>query len=77
VIGGGLLVTVGIIGILGFFIPGDRGLQTTLVGLGFALLALAGLVVALAPLLWRMAGQLREERVARQSCTTRCCTPWR
>ncbi len=65
VIGGGLLVTVGIIGILGFFVPGDRGLQTTLVGLGFALLALAGLVVALAPLLWRMAGQLREERVAR------------
>jgi signal transduction histidine kinase len=65
VIGGGLLVTVGIVGILGFLAPGEQNLSTTLLGLLFALLALAGLVVAMAPLLWRMVTQTREERVAR------------
>src|SRR5690606_28674603 len=65
VVGGGLLMVVGIIGILGFFAPPDQGLAATLLGLLFAVLALAGLVLALAPVLWRMAGQLREERIAR------------
>lgn len=65
-VGGGLLVVVGIIGILGFFAPkGNDGLSATLTGLLFGLLALAGLVLALAPLFYRVFGQLREERVAR------------
>lgn len=68
VIGGGLLMTVGIVGILGFFTaraPGGQRLSELLYGVLFALLALAGLVVAIAPVLWRIVGQLREERVAR------------
>jgi signal transduction histidine kinase len=65
-IGGGLLVVVGIIGILGFLAPmGPNGFGATLTGLLFGLLALAGLVLALAPLFYRVFGQLREERVAR------------
>lgn len=63
--GGGLLVIVGVIGILGLFAPGEADLSATLFGMLFALLALAGLVVAFAPLLWRVVGQLRDERVAR------------
>jgi signal transduction histidine kinase len=65
VIGGGVLVVIGIVGILGFFAPGEQNLSATLLGMLYALLALAGLVVALAPVLWRIVGQLREERVAR------------
>jgi len=65
VVGGGLLVIVGIIGILGFFAPGPTDLSATITGMLFAFLALAGLAVALAPVLWRIFGQLREERVAR------------
>ncbi|MBX6748664.1 MAG: PspC domain-containing protein [Micromonosporaceae bacterium] len=65
VIGGGLLMVVGIIGILGIFAPPDQSVAATLLGLLFAGLALAGLVLALAPVLWRMVGQLREERIAR------------
>jgi signal transduction histidine kinase len=65
VIGGGLLMVIGIVGILGFFAPGEQSLSATLIGLLFAVLALAGLVLALVPVLWRMAGQLREERVGR------------
>jgi len=65
VIGGGLLMIIGIIGILGVFAPGEQNLSATVTGMAFALLALAGLVVALAPVLWRIVGQLREERVAR------------
>jgi signal transduction histidine kinase len=65
-VGGGILVVVGIIGILGFFAPkGNDGLGAILTGLIFGLLALAGLVLALAPLFYRVFGQLREERVAR------------
>jgi signal transduction histidine kinase len=62
---GGLLVIVGVVGILGRFAPGEPDLSATLFGMLFALLALAGVVIALAPVLWRMVGQLREERVAR------------
>jgi signal transduction histidine kinase len=65
-IGGGLLVVIGIVGILGFLAPmGPNGLGATLTGLLFGLLALAGLVLALAPLFYRVFGQLRDERVAR------------
>jgi signal transduction histidine kinase len=68
VIGGGLLIAIGIVGLLGFFssrTPGGPDVTATLTGLLYALLALAGLVVAMAPLLWRIVGQLREERIAR------------
>ena len=65
VIGGGFLVVIGIVGILGFFAPGEQNLRPILLGMLFALLALAGLVVALAPVLWRIVSQLRDERVAR------------
>ena len=74
VLGGGLLLIVGIIGILTVVSPtrlfspnaaGGIDLSATITGLLFSLLALAGLTVALAPVLWRVFGQLREERVAR------------
>jgi signal transduction histidine kinase/phage shock protein PspC (stress-responsive transcriptional regulator) len=66
VLGGGLLIIIGIIGILGFFAPiGNVDYADVLLGLIFSLLALAGLVLTLAPLLNRVIGQLREERVAR------------
>jgi signal transduction histidine kinase/phage shock protein PspC (stress-responsive transcriptional regulator) len=65
VAGGGLLIIVGIVGILGFLAPGRITLSTMAVGLLFALIALVGLVLAMAPILWRIMGQLREERVAR------------
>lgn len=67
-VGGAVLVAVGIVGILIFLgtpIGADFDLGTTVTGLIFALLAVAGLVLALAPLLYRVFGQLREERVAR------------
>jgi signal transduction histidine kinase len=65
VLGGGILIIVGIIGILGFFGVGKVDFSDLLLGLIFSLLALAGLVLTLAPLLNRVFGQLREERVAR------------
>jgi signal transduction histidine kinase len=64
-VGGGLLVVLGIIGVLGFFAPTRDGLTATFTGLVFGVLALAGLALALAPLFYRIFGQLREERVAR------------
>jgi signal transduction histidine kinase len=63
--GGGLLVVLGIVGILGFFAPTRDGLSAIFTGLVFGVLALAGLALALAPLFYRIFGQLREERVAR------------
>jgi signal transduction histidine kinase/phage shock protein PspC (stress-responsive transcriptional regulator) len=65
-IGGGVLVVVGIIGILVVFSPvSDAGFAAVANGLLFAILALAGVGVATAPVLWRMFGQLRNEREAR------------
>jgi signal transduction histidine kinase len=65
-VGGGILVIVGIIGLLALVAPfGKLDLRAILTGVIFALLALAGVLLALAPLLWRVFGQLREERVAR------------
>lgn len=65
VFGGGLLVIIGIIGILGVFAPSTENLSPRVTGMLYALLALAGLVLALAPVFWRIFGQLRDERVAR------------
>jgi signal transduction histidine kinase len=66
-IGGGVLVVIGIIGVLSFLALRGPTLElgATVTGLLFALLAVAGLAIAVAPLLYRTFGQLREERVAR------------
>ncbi len=65
-IGGGILVVVGLFGTIGFLSPiGQTSLRATVTGLLFSLLAVGGLVLAFAPLLYRVFGQLREERVAR------------
>jgi signal transduction histidine kinase len=65
-IGGGACVVVGIIGIIVVFSPiSGAGFTSILTGLLFALVALAGVGLALAPLLWRMFGQLRAEREGR------------
>jgi signal transduction histidine kinase/phage shock protein PspC (stress-responsive transcriptional regulator) len=65
-IGGGLLIVTGIIGILFVFpVFSSSGVGSMLNGLIFAAVALAGLAVVVAPLLWRIFGQLRAEREAR------------
>lgn len=64
-VGGGLLVVLGVVGLLGLFAPGKPDLRSTATGLAFALLAVSGVLVVMAPLIWRMLSQLREERVAR------------
>jgi signal transduction histidine kinase len=66
-VGGGLLIVIGIIGVLSFLALRGQNAEfgTTITGLLFALLAVAGLALALAPVLFRVFGQLREERVAR------------
>lgn len=65
-VGGGLLVTVGVVGITAVIapIPGS-GLASLLTSLIFSLVALAGVGLVVAPVLWRMFGQLRTEREAR------------
>src|SRR5205085_647500 len=63
---GGVLVVVGIIGTVVVFSPVTRTSFATLsYGLVFALVALGGVGLALAPLLWRMFSQLRTEQDAR------------
>ena len=65
-VGGGACVIVGVIGILVVFGPSSgAGFTVLLGGLLYALIALAGVALVLAPLLWRMFGQLRAERVGR------------
>jgi signal transduction histidine kinase len=65
-IGGGSLIVVGAIGAVavGVQITG-ASLSAILYGLLFSLIALAGVGLALAPVLWRMFGQLRAEREGR------------
>jgi signal transduction histidine kinase/phage shock protein PspC (stress-responsive transcriptional regulator) len=65
-VGGGALVIVGIIGTIAVFLPvsGD-GFGAILSSVVFALIALCGVALVLAPLLWRMFGQLRAEREGR------------
>ncbi len=65
-IGGGACVIVGVIGLVVAFWPSagpDFG--ALLAGLLYAMVALAGVALVLAPLLWRMFSQLRAERVGR------------
>ncbi|HEX5541244.1 MAG TPA: PspC domain-containing protein [Micromonospora sp.] len=62
--GGGLLVSVGIIGVAAVLTPqGD--LDAVLNGIIFALVALAGVLVVAAPVIWRTFNQLRAEREGR------------
>ena len=65
-VGGGSLIVTGIIGVVAVVAP-VAGLDFTAMGYGliFALIALAGVGLALAPVLWRMFSQLRAEREAR------------
>jgi signal transduction histidine kinase len=62
-IGGGALVVAGIIGTVAVVSGAEAGALVN--GLLFAMLALAGVGLALAPVLWRVFGQLRAEREAR------------
>jgi signal transduction histidine kinase len=66
IVGGGACVIVGIIGtslVLGA--NSGVGFGVLLGGLVYALIALAGVALVIAPLLWRMFGQLRAERIGR------------
>lgn len=68
-LGGGTLIIGGIIGVVGivYSTTGITGTSLTslLLGLVFALIALAGVSLAMAPVLWRTFAQLRTEREAR------------
>jgi len=66
-LGGGVLIVGGTIGAIVVGVPffSDAGTDSIVLGLVFALVALAGVALALAPLLWRMFSQLRIEREAR------------
>jgi signal transduction histidine kinase len=65
-VGGGACVIVGCIGILVVFWPvSGAGFGALIGGLLYSLIALAGVALVVAPLLWRMFAQLRTERVAR------------
>ncbi|WP_026211734.1 ATP-binding protein [Longispora albida] len=64
--GGGVLVIGGIIGVIAITKPLPGASAASLIsGLLFALIALAGLALALGPMLWRMFVQLRDEREGR------------
>jgi signal transduction histidine kinase len=66
IVGGGACVIVGVIGIALIFVPRTGvGFTELLGGLLYALVALAGVALVIAPLLWRTFGQLRAERVGR------------
>ncbi len=63
---GAVLVLVGVVGMVAVFSPlPHTGLTSLLNGLVFTVIAIGGLAVVLAPLLWGMVGQLRAEREAR------------
>jgi signal transduction histidine kinase/phage shock protein PspC (stress-responsive transcriptional regulator) len=65
-VGGGVLILVGIAGLLAVVAPlTGGGLAAVLNGLLFTLIAMVGIGLMTAPLLWRMFGALREEREAR------------
>jgi signal transduction histidine kinase/phage shock protein PspC (stress-responsive transcriptional regulator) len=66
-LGGGLLVVLGVIGIIAYFAQplADEGFSTIISALVFAAVGLAGVGLALAPVLWRMFTQLTNEREAR------------
>ncbi len=64
-IGGGALVAVGVIGLAVVYSPVGSSLWAVVYGLVFAVLALAGVSLVAAPVLWRIFGALRAEREAR------------
>jgi signal transduction histidine kinase len=65
-VGGGGLIAFGAIGLAAVYAPvGGGSIAAVINGLLFALLALAGVALVTAPLLWRMFGVLRQEREAR------------
>lgn len=65
-IAGGVLIVVGTIGLAAVYSPvGGATVSAVINGLLFALLALAGVGLVAAPVLWRVFGALREEREAR------------
>jgi signal transduction histidine kinase/phage shock protein PspC (stress-responsive transcriptional regulator) len=65
-IGGGSLIVLGAIGAVAVSVQfTGASLSAIVYGLMFSLIALAGVGLALAPVLWRMFGQLRAEREAR------------
>jgi signal transduction histidine kinase/phage shock protein PspC (stress-responsive transcriptional regulator) len=65
-IGGGVCVIGGIIGIIVVFAPvSGAGFSAVFNGLLFGLIAVAGMALVVAPLLWRTFGQLRAEREGR------------
>jgi signal transduction histidine kinase len=63
-LGGGLLVIFGLIGIIAYFSRAlsSEGIRALVNGLIFGVLGLAGVSLALAPVIWRMFTQLRTER---------------
>ncbi len=63
-IGGGVLVAVGIIGVVAVYSP-QENFDAVVNGVIFALVALAGVAVVAAPVLWRTYNQLRTEREGR------------
>lgn len=65
-IGGGVLIIVGTVGLAAAYTPvGGSSVTAVLNGLLFAVVALLGVALVAAPMLWRMIGVLREEREAR------------
>ena len=65
-VAGGVLIVVGTIGLAAVYAPvGGATVAAVINGLLFALLALAGVGLVAAPVLWRVFGALREEREAR------------
>ncbi len=63
-VGGGVLVSVGVIGVVAVYTPSGN-LATVLNGMLFALVGLAGVSVVAGPVLWRTFSQLRTEREGR------------
>jgi signal transduction histidine kinase/phage shock protein PspC (stress-responsive transcriptional regulator) len=63
-VGGGLLVSVGIIGVIVVYAP-VNDFSAVVNGVIFAMVALAGVALIAAPVMWRIFGQLRAEREAR------------
>ena len=65
-IAGGVLVAVGMIGVVAVYAPvGEPNMTAILNGVIFALVGIAGVGVAAAPVLWRTYEQLRAEREGR------------
>jgi signal transduction histidine kinase len=65
-VAGGALIVVGAVGLAVALVPvAGASVASVINGLLFALLAVAGVGLVAAPLLWRMFGALRDEREAR------------